>query len=66
VVEESNGDEEEDHIEELFRQLWVIPNPEKPKASYPSNGGDALFWIRMDLVREGRVRPEDCFLVGRG
>jgi hypothetical protein len=65
AVVRPDGDEEE-HVEELFGQLWVIPNPDKPKAPNPSNDGRALFWIRKELVREGRVCPDDYSPVGRG
>jgi hypothetical protein len=59
-------DLEEEHIEKLFRQLRAIPNPEKPRVHRPEHGSECLFWVRKELVKDQRIRPEDCYPVGRG
>jgi hypothetical protein len=39
TVEDEEVGQEEDHIEEIFKQLWSIPKfPEKPRVPGPSNG----------------------------
>jgi hypothetical protein len=48
----SNG--EEQHIEEIFSQLWAVPNEKKPRVPKSENHG-CLVWIRSDLVRERKV-----------
>jgi hypothetical protein len=56
-------EEEEDHIEEIFGQLWEIPTSlDKPRV--PRNGGH-MFWIRSNLARERSFCPKDCFPVSR-
>jgi hypothetical protein len=57
-------DLDEEHIEELFDQLWAIPNQEKSRVPILPHGG-CLFWVRMELVRERCIRLEDCFPVSR-
>jgi hypothetical protein len=55
---------EEEHIEEIFNQLWSIPNPSTPRI--PTGHGDShLVWIRSDLVRERKIRPKDCYSVSK-
>jgi hypothetical protein len=56
---------EEEHIEELYRQLWAIPNLERIKAAQPDHGGGCLVWIRKDLMKEGWIRLEDCHPVSK-
>jgi hypothetical protein len=56
--------DDEEHVEEIFGQLWAIPNSEA--AMVPQLGyGGALFWVRKDLVRERRIWPEDYHSVSR-
>jgi hypothetical protein len=55
-------DLDEEHIEELFGQLWAIPNQEKPRVPISPHDG-CLFWVRGELVRERCIRPEDYFPV---
>jgi hypothetical protein len=57
-------DQDQECVEDLFGQLWVIPKSE-PRVPPPRSHGESLFWIRRDLVREKRVRLEDCYLVSR-
>jgi hypothetical protein len=47
--ESSLEEDDEDHIEEIFGQLWAIPRPAKPRAPPPANGG-YLAWVRHELV----------------
>jgi hypothetical protein len=55
------GDEE--HNEELFGQLWAVPNPDRvPRAIH---GGSCLFWIRKDLVRARWIKREDLHPVSK-
>jgi hypothetical protein len=57
------GLEKEDNVEEIFDQLWSIPN-ERPRVPEGCNNGH-LMWIRRDLVEAGMIHPEDCFPIGR-
>jgi hypothetical protein len=66
VDREFEEDMDEEHIEELFGQLWAVPIPEKPRVRRPEHGSKCLFWVRKDLVRDHKIRPEDFFLVGIG
>jgi hypothetical protein len=59
---EEDDDSCEEVVEELFCQLWVLPKPDKVWVLALNRGG-CLVWVRRDLVREKRVRVEDCFLV---
>jgi hypothetical protein len=43
----------------------VVPKPLVPRVLDSPPHGGRLVWIRKDLVREKKVRPEDCFPVGR-
>jgi hypothetical protein len=62
-AEESDLEEDdEDHIEEIFGQLWAIPKPAKPRVP-PSVNDGYLAWARHELLEADRVRPEDCFPV---
>jgi hypothetical protein len=49
---ESEGGQEEEHIEEIFGQLWAISDQDRPRVPKPKSH-DHLVWIRSDLVREG-------------
>jgi hypothetical protein len=51
--------------EEIFEQLWAIPKLDNPRVPDPHPSGGCLVWIRRDLVREKRVRPEYCFPISR-
>jgi hypothetical protein len=57
-------DQDEECVEDLFRQLWVIPKSE-PRVPPPHSHGGSLLWIHSDLVREKRVRLEDGYPVIR-
>jgi hypothetical protein len=50
----------EEHIEEIFGQLWAILDSPQPRVSH---GSGHLAWICSDLVRERKIRPEDYHLV---
>jgi hypothetical protein len=63
VVRKEVVDQDEKCVEELFMQLWVIPKIEARVPPKSFHGGQ-LFWIRRNLVREKKDRPEDCFPVG--
>jgi hypothetical protein len=65
VAAVEDAEQEDESIEELFGQLWAIPNPDKARVPNPTGGERRLVWIRKDLVREKRFRPEDCFPMGR-
>jgi hypothetical protein len=65
VVEVEDAEQEGESIEELFSQLWAIPNPDKARVPNLMQGERRLVWIRKDLMREKCFRPEDCFPVGR-
>jgi hypothetical protein len=54
----------EEQIEEIYDQLWSIPNLSNPRVQ-ASHGGSHLVWICSDLVRERRIRPEDCYPIGK-
>jgi hypothetical protein len=56
--------EEEDTVEEFFRQLWSIPTSERPRVP-DGCGGRCLVWIRRDLVEAWTIHLDDCFLVSR-
>jgi hypothetical protein len=62
VVGKASESHGEEHIEEIFGQLWAIPDSPRPRVSH---GGGHLVWIRSDLVRERKIRPEDCHPVSR-
>jgi hypothetical protein len=51
-------------VEELFGQLWNVPNP-RPRVREAESNGGCLVWVRRDLLREKRVTPQDCFLTNR-
>jgi hypothetical protein len=59
AVESSGELTDEEHIEEIFEQLWATPSPVKPRVAAPA------VWIRKDLAKERQIRPEDCFPAGR-
>jgi hypothetical protein len=50
--------------EELFGQLWNVPNP-RPRVPEAKSNGGCLVWVRRDLLREKRVTPQDCFPVNK-
>jgi hypothetical protein len=56
--------EGEEHVEEIFGQLWAIPNSEAARVPHPGYGS-VLVWIRKDLVSKRRIRSEDCYPVSR-
>jgi hypothetical protein len=56
--------EGEEHVEEIFRQLWAIPNSEAARVPHPGYGS-VLVWIRKDLVSKRRIQSEDCYPVSR-
>jgi hypothetical protein len=58
----SPGMEEEDTVEEFFRQLWSIPTSERPRVP-DGCGGHRLVWIRRDLVQAWTIHLDDCFPV---
>jgi hypothetical protein len=44
--------------------LWAVPNQDRvPRENH---GDGCLFWIRKDLVRARRIRPEDLHPVSKG
>jgi hypothetical protein len=65
VVKNEIRGPDEDFVEEIFGQLWAVPKPLVPRVLDSPPHGGRLVWIRKDLVREKKVRPEDCFPVGR-
>jgi hypothetical protein len=65
VAEVEDAEQEAESIEELFGQLWAIPNPDKARVPNLMGGERRLVWIRKDLVREKCFRPDDCFPMGR-
>jgi NADPH-dependent 7-cyano-7-deazaguanine reductase QueF len=51
-------DHEEEDVEEIYSQLWVILKPDKVRVPSPSltrGGPGCLVWVRKDLLRENRV-----------
>jgi hypothetical protein len=62
--ERGSQEDDKDHIEEIFGQLWAISKPTKPRVQPPVNGG-YLAWVRRELVEADRVSPKDCFPVSR-
>jgi hypothetical protein len=61
---ESEEDSDEEFVEELFGQLWAVPKP-AARAHTVGRKGGCLVWIRKDLVKERRIRPEDSYPVSR-
>jgi hypothetical protein len=55
----------EESIEEIFGQLWVIPNMERARVPEQRSQGGGLVWVCSELVRAGKVTPVDCFLVSQ-
>jgi hypothetical protein len=55
----------EESIEEIFDQLWAIPKSERARVPEPRAHGNALVWVRKDLVRAGKVTLVDCFPVNK-
>jgi hypothetical protein len=56
-------EKEEDAVEELFRQLWAIPQISPPRVPNLGWTEDRLVWVRKELVKEDHVRPKNCFVV---
>jgi hypothetical protein len=51
-------DHEEEDVEEIYNQLWVIPKPDKvwvPSPALVRGGRGCLVWVRKDLLRENKV-----------
>jgi hypothetical protein len=65
AVEEAKSCSEEEAVEEILGQLWVVPKPDKPRVRRAMPDGGCLVWIRRDWLRERQVRPEDCFPMSR-
>jgi hypothetical protein len=55
----------DESIEEIFGQLWVIPNMERARVPEQRSQGGGLVWVCSELVRAGKVTPVDCFLVSQ-
>lgn len=64
--------EEEEVVQEWFRQLWLIPEPpastnhRRHQGARVRDSHESLVWIRKDLWGARSFQPEDCFPVGRG
>jgi hypothetical protein len=54
-----------EYVEEISGQLWSIPKPERARGCDPLLSNSRLVWIRRDLIRESKVRPEDYFPMSR-
>ncbi|TVT98735.1 hypothetical protein EJB05_55965, partial [Eragrostis curvula] len=54
---------EEGEVEDLFGQLWLIPN-DSPKARVSRVPPPQLFWIRKGLIGTRKLVWEDCHPVG--
>jgi hypothetical protein len=65
VVEDESGSSEEDYIEEIFGQLWAIPDLERARVTGPWSHGGCLVWIRNDVLRERKIHLEDCYPLSR-
>jgi hypothetical protein len=65
VVEDESGSSEEDYIEEIFGQLWAIPDLERARVMGPWSHGGCLVWIRNDLLRERKIHLEDYYPLSR-
>lgn len=51
-------DHEEEDVEEIYDQLWVIPKPDKvwvPSPALVRGGRGCLVWVRKDPLRENKV-----------
>jgi hypothetical protein len=59
-----DGHLDDELVEEIFGQLWVMLRPIESRVPAHHNGG-CLVWVHHELLREKRVRPEDCFSVSR-
>jgi hypothetical protein len=56
---------EEEFIEEIYSQLWIVPKPEVRVQESPGLNGGGLVWVRNDLVRDRKVILADCFPVSK-
>jgi hypothetical protein len=56
-------EKEEDAVEELFGQLWAIPQISPPRVPNLGWTEDRLAWVRKELVKEDRIRTKDYFVV---
>jgi hypothetical protein len=54
VVERDGVESDEEHIEEIFGQLWSDPNPDNPRVEEAAPAGGRLVWIRKELMRDGK------------
>jgi hypothetical protein len=51
LAEESKSEEDdEDHIEEVYEQLWTIPNPVKPRVPNPAHVSGSLMWVHQKIA----------------
>jgi hypothetical protein len=55
AVERNGVDEDEQYMDEIFGQLWMIPKPEPPRVSSSSRNGGCLVWVRKDLLKERNI-----------
>jgi hypothetical protein len=61
LVADSVGEySDEEGIEEIFGQLWVIPNSEWARVLGLRSRGGGLAWVRSEFLT-----PADCFPVSR-
>jgi hypothetical protein len=52
---------DEEHIEELFGQLWAIPNSESVRVQKPEHGSGCLVWIHKNQVKARQIWTKDCY-----
>jgi hypothetical protein len=57
--------EEEEYMEELFDQLWVIPKSEMARVPHQVTHGGYLVWVHKERLREGNLRPEEWYPVSK-
>jgi hypothetical protein len=57
--------EEEEYMEELFGQLWEIPKSEAARVPHQATHGGYLVWVCMERLREGNLRPKECYPVSK-
>jgi hypothetical protein len=57
--------EDEEFVEELFGQLWAFPKLESARVPHQATNGGFLLWVRKDRLREGNLRPEECYPVSK-
>jgi mannose/cellobiose epimerase-like protein (N-acyl-D-glucosamine 2-epimerase family) len=55
AVERTVADQEEESIEELFGQLWVVRKSDESRVLNPGHGGGTLVWILKELVQQCRI-----------